>query len=233
MLVIPKCRPVPIPSSRLSSRVLAAALISLTSAAIWAQTDLALKKPATASSVQKEGNPADYKPAHAVDGDGRTRWGSDYKDSQWIEIDLQGIYSVSKVMISWEDANPNTYRIDVSADRIFWDTLARMRNMSIGERVDTVTGSKSGRYIRMFCEKRNQSKLYLPLVEYNGMSIWSFRVFGSAVDPTRISKAGRSPPSHRKGMPKRVLYDLNGKSIDTELCVNPHEQVLNKHSITR
>jgi hypothetical protein len=181
---------IPILTRRLRDVGTVLALLGGLAAPAMSQTDLALNKPATASSIQKEGNPNDYRASYAVDGNNRTRWGSDYKDSQWIYIDLQAFYTVNRVVIHWEDANPNTYRMEMSDDLSSWNLLARLSNMPIGERVDTVKGSKAGRYIRMFCEKRNQSKLYLPIIEYNGMSIWTMKVYGEPATPSGLGNAG-------------------------------------------
>src|SRR5438874_2435586 len=63
--------------------------------------NLALDRPATASSVEATGLEA----AKAVDGSASTRWGSaEGVDPQWIYVDLGASFSISKVKLSWEAA---------------------------------------------------------------------------------------------------------------------------------
>src|SRR5688500_4386179 len=66
-----------------------------------AGTNLALGRPATASSVEVAGLEA----SKAVDGNTGTRWGSAAgSDPQWITVDLGATYAISRVRLVWEAA---------------------------------------------------------------------------------------------------------------------------------
>ena len=53
-------------------------------AATCGTTNIALNRPATASSLENSGFPA----SNAVDGNTGTRWSSAFSDPQWLEVDL-------------------------------------------------------------------------------------------------------------------------------------------------
>src|SRR5947207_2390449 len=83
-------------------------------------TNLALGKPATASSLEAAG----YPPSAAFDGDTTTtRWSSAASDPQWIAVDLGVAASISKVVLSWEAASGKAYQIQTSNDNAIWTTI--------------------------------------------------------------------------------------------------------------
>ncbi|MET9889032.1 discoidin domain-containing protein [Streptomyces sp. NPDC006465] len=86
-------------------------------------TDLALRKPATAST-EDDGHPA----ASATDGDPGTRWSSQYADHQWIRADLGAARRFDRVAIVWEAAYPKTYTIQVSDDGDAWTDVKSVTN---------------------------------------------------------------------------------------------------------
>ncbi len=63
-------------------------------------TNLALNKPATASSVEADVYPA----SAAVDASATTRWASAFADPQWIQVDLGATYAINRVRLQWEAA---------------------------------------------------------------------------------------------------------------------------------
>ena len=87
-------------------------------------TDLALNKTATSSSVDNDSD----EPANAVDGDPNTRWSSGYSDNQWITVDLGSAVSFDQVQLTWEQAYATTFSIQVSADGNTWTTVASVDN---------------------------------------------------------------------------------------------------------
>eukprot|EP00966_Prymnesium_polylepis_P205554 4763642-Prymnesium_polylepis.1 len=53
----------------------------------------------------------------AIDGKDETRWGSLFKDEQWLQVDLDQSYAISSVEILWEAALPLTFEVQIcSAD---------------------------------------------------------------------------------------------------------------------
>lgn len=82
--------------------------------------NLALSKPVTVSSTEADyGNVS----ANAVDGNMSTRWSSDYDDPQWIEVDLEAIYRLFELEITWENAYASEYMVLTSIDNVHWDTV--------------------------------------------------------------------------------------------------------------
>ncbi len=126
--------------------------------------NLALNKPATASSVENAGTPA----AFAVDGDPGTRWSSAAADPQWIEIDLGEVYSINQFSLLWETAAAQTYDIDVSDDGATWTTVFSTTEGTAGP-ID-IDVDTAGRYVRMYGTVRTTPW---------GYSIFEFEVYGS------------------------------------------------------
>ncbi|MEU1268536.1 discoidin domain-containing protein [Streptomyces sp. NPDC005799] len=86
-------------------------------------TDLALHRPATASSAE-DGHPA----SGATDGAPGTRWSSAYEDHQWIQVDLGASKRFDRVAVVWEQAYPKTYTIQVSDDGDTWSDVTTVSN---------------------------------------------------------------------------------------------------------
>lgn len=131
-----------------------------------APIDLAEGAPATASSV-KNANP-DRIAAKAVDGDSATRWGSEYADPQWIQVDLGQTTEVTNVRLNWEPAYATAYQLQVSDDAANWTTIYSTTGADGG--ADVLEGlSGNGRYVRMYGTARGTGY---------GYSLWDFEVFG-------------------------------------------------------
>ncbi len=86
--------------------------------------NLAAGKPATASTSEKAAY--DNPPAHAVDGDGNTRWcASGPEKTQWWQVDLGARTAFRFVTLNFErDAPGYGYEILTSDDGDAWQTLA-------------------------------------------------------------------------------------------------------------
>jgi hypothetical protein len=89
-----------------------------------AGTDLAQGRPATASSTDS----ADRGPEKAVDGDGATRWSSNYSDGQWIQVDLGAGATFDGITIVWESAFASELRVLVSDDGTNFRQAAAVNN---------------------------------------------------------------------------------------------------------
>ena len=85
-------------------------------------TDLALGKTATASSVDNSGD----EPGNAVDGNPDTRWSSAYEDGQWIQVDLGSTVTFDQIVIVWEQADALNYAIQVSDDGSHWTDVRQV-----------------------------------------------------------------------------------------------------------
>ncbi|MET0402943.1 MAG: immunoglobulin domain-containing protein, partial [Cystobacter sp.] len=113
-------------------------------------TNLALRQPATASSVQGGGLEASY----ATDGDLTTRWGSAEKiDPSWLQVDFGSVKAFNTIVLHWEPAYATEYQIQYSNDAQTWSVAASNTN---GQgNVETVSfPTVQGRYVRMFGQRR-------------------------------------------------------------------------------
>jgi hypothetical protein len=129
------------------------------------QTNIAIGKTATASSVQDAGFPASL----AVDGNGTTRWSSAYSNPQWIQIDLGSNHNINRVVLRWEAAYGTAYQVQVSANGSTWNNI--FSTTAGNGATDDLTGlSGSGRYIRMNGTARATAY---------GFSLFEFEVYGS------------------------------------------------------
>src|SRR5258706_2813254 len=90
--------------------------------ALAQSVNLALNKPATASSVESGTTLTADK---AVDGSTTTRWGSvdPATTAHWIYVDLGASTSISRVVLRWEAAYAKAYQVQVSDDASTWTTV--------------------------------------------------------------------------------------------------------------
>ncbi|WP_034648742.1 discoidin domain-containing protein [Cellulomonas sp. HZM] len=149
--------------------------------------DLARGRTATASSVSGA-NAA----ALAVDGDGGTRWESQFADAQWIQVDLGSSRHLQRVQIDWETAAAKRFSVLVSNSATGpWTTLATVDKSSAA--ADDVAVDGTGRYLRIDAPTR--------LTGY-GVSIWSLRALGESTDapaPTELAKGRTATASSVTG----------------------------------
>jgi PKD repeat protein len=128
-------------------------------------SNLALNKPATASSVESAAFPA----SNAVDASATTRWASAFSDPQWIQVDLGQTYPISRVRLLWEAAYGSAYQIQTSPNGSTWTTVRSVTGGNGGE--DNNTGlNASGRYVRILGTTRATAW---------GYSLFSFEVYSS------------------------------------------------------
>lgn len=130
---------------------------------IYAPANLALNKPATASTSQ-----ATRPPSSAVDADTTTtRWSSEYLNDQWIAVDLGTVSPVTAVKLRWEAAYASAYKIQTSLDGIAWTDAASVTGGDGGEDLIQLP-SVSCRHVRM---------LGLTRATTFGFSLWDFAVY--------------------------------------------------------
>ncbi len=128
--------------------------------------NLALGRPATVSSVETG---TTFNGANAVDGNGATRWSSNYIDPQWIYVDLGSSYTVNRVRITWEAAYATAYQVQVSSDASNWSSIGSVTGNNTT--VNDLTGlSGAGRYVRIYGTARNSQW---------GYSIFELEVYGT------------------------------------------------------
>lgn len=146
-------------------------------------TNIALNKPATASSVLG-GNTA----AMAFDGNAGTRWESAHAvDPSWVQVDLGNSYNVTSVKLVWEPAYATAFQIQVSPNGTTWTNVYTTTTGTGGTQTLTVSGT--GRYVRMNGTVR--------ALQY-GYSLWEFEVYGTLVSgPTNtVTRTNTAGPSN-------------------------------------
>ncbi len=132
--------------------------------------NLALNKPAAASSIEQELMEKECCTAGmAVDGNSSTRWSSEYSSPQWIYVDLGQSYNINRVKLSWEVANARAYKIQVSNDSSNWTDVYSTTNGKGGIEEISFTPTNA-RYVRMYGISRGT---------FYGYSIYEFEVYSS------------------------------------------------------
>jgi hypothetical protein len=129
-------------------------------------SNLALGKPATASSVEA-GNPA----AAGNDGNAGTRWCAvDGTVPQWWEVDLGASYNLVGSEVMWE-FNGRTYQyiVEVSTDNVSWTTVVSNTTTSQTQ-ADSFTAT--AQYVRITVTGVQASPA-------TWASFYEFRVFGN------------------------------------------------------
>lgn len=127
--------------------------------------DLALDRPAAASSTEQGGDGPDA----VVDGEAATRWSSAWgSDPQWISVDLGKSESISRVQLLWESAYAKSYQIQVSDDGVHWTDIYKTTTGRGGEE-DLPGLSGRGRYVRLYGTRRATQW---------GYSLYEFKVYG-------------------------------------------------------
>jgi hypothetical protein len=122
-------------------------------------TNLALNKPATASSESS----STYTASKAFDGSTSTRWSSLAKDPQWLRVDLGARYNIARVKLVWSGSYASSYKIQVCNE--VCDVESNWREIysttkGAGGTVDLTSGTGVGRFVRMYGTSRGTSYGY-------------------------------------------------------------------------
>lgn len=125
--------------------------------------NLALNRPVAASSSKT----ASLAVGNASDGDPATRWGSNYTDNEWIQVDLGSVHTVERVRLNWEAAYGKSYKLQVSQDGAAWSDVYSTVNGD-GGWDDITFPAAAGRYVRMLGQQRGT--IY-------GYSLWEMEVY--------------------------------------------------------
>lgn len=144
------------------------------------------------ASAEANSETGNFVATNAIDGKADTRWANEVKEKgHYITIDLKQSYEISKINISWEDASPIDYKIEVSNDGVSFKsvTAVSLDNYTTAtDRIDTLSLKNTviGRYVRI----TDVGDKYIKDSSNNrqhGISIWDVGIFGKDVKATRES----------------------------------------------
>ena len=166
-------------------------------------SDLALNKPASASSSQN----ATLVAGKAVDGSSTTRWASSFVDNQWWQVDLGSTRQINKVELNWEAAYASRYKILTSTDGTNFTEAADVSITSPGLKTTTFA-ARDARYVRVQGVTR--------ATQY-GISFWDARVYAPDASPPPpppppISDLALNKPATASASQNATL--VAGKAVD-------------------
>lgn len=137
--------------------------------------NLALGKTATGAPADKQAA------ANAFDGDGTTRWESDYSDPQTLGVDLGAVQPIDAIRLTWEAALGQDFTLDVSSDGTTWQTLVPVTGNASTSNEYANLGAR-GRYVRLHGTARGTPY---------GYSLYELEVF--AASNTQVNQANGKP----------------------------------------
>jgi F5/8 type C domain/Secretion system C-terminal sorting domain len=157
--------------------------VSVEAQSIINNHNVALNKPASASSSQSAG----YNAAQAFDGNFNTRFSSGYSDTEWVAVDLGQYYLVDTITLAWEKDYGKDFNILFSRNGTFTD----MYNDSLQIRNNSFSGygvSVSGNGVagtNNIIAKTNTIARYVKMkgvrrATANGYSLFEFQVAASS-----------------------------------------------------
>jgi hypothetical protein len=116
-----------------------------------AQTNLALNKPATSSSIENDEHDA----AKANDGDSETCWRADDEPEggpEWWQVDLGKSFELSACQIRWPfDRKRYRYKVEGSGDEKTWTILSDQTKTNSTSQIHKLKLKDTGpvRYLRI------------------------------------------------------------------------------------
>jgi chitinase len=163
--------------------------------------------------------------ANAVDGNGSTRWSSQYVNNQNFIVDLGTNYSINRIKIVWETAYARDYQIQVSTDNVSWRTVREFWGKPTSVADDYTGMTETARWVKVYCV--NRATPY-------GFSIYEFEVYGTN-SGTREMPLIAQPENNLSAFPNPVagtltveipeqfqketrlnLYNISGKKIASD-----------------
>jgi hypothetical protein len=179
------------------------------SAATATTPNLALSKPVSVSSSESSSTVG----VNAVDGQGTSRWSSQFSDTQWIRVDLGANMPVNRVVLQWEDAHAKSYLIQASSDGSNWRTVYTNGN-SYGGIEDARFTATTARYVRMLGTQRATAW---------GYSLYEFQVYNSNATTTPAPTPAPAPsgnplPTDAIFAPSSFWYQV----IPTNVALHPN-----------
>lgn len=136
--------------------------------------NVALNKKATASSsytdYQTPNKAFDGIINQSASGPEQSRWASARTHDQWIQVDLNKVYKVDQIKITWEDAYGVDYELKGSVNGKDWFTIKNVTGNVAKENNHTGLGDIEARYIKLIGTKAANNAKY-------GYSIYEIEVY--------------------------------------------------------
>jgi beta-glucanase (GH16 family) len=158
-----------------------AARAAAVAAAPWNADQAAASYAISPARVTSSGSEnAGVGPGAAFDGNAATRWGSDFADNAWIQIDLGSSLRINQVKLEWEAAYGKQYVLEVSKDGANWTNFYTETEGTGGTvTAHTYPQEVTGRYVRMRGVQRATAW---------GYSLFSFQVYGGEQAPASTTR---------------------------------------------
>lgn len=110
----------------------------------------------------------------AADGDGTTRWESDWVASAWLQVDLGAVVPVESFTIRWEAAYARDFEVQLSSDGTNFTAAETVTDWAPSESYPTwsytLSAAQSARYVRLYMTERAMPAY--------GYSVYELEVYG-------------------------------------------------------
>ena len=126
-----------------------------------------------------------------MDNNDRTRWASDFKEGQWLAIEIKRFALLRSVSVLWEEGLPTEYDLQLMREDVplseagDWYSVATQAHPTKGWVSTPLPAGTVSRSLRLYAE--NHATLY-------GISLFTLRLCGSGVPPPTPPMAP-SPPA--------------------------------------
>jgi len=162
------------------------------------EVNLALHKTATASGTEDEPSKG---ARYVVDGDLNTRWGSRFRDDEWVAVDLGECYLLTTVKLYWEAAYATSFDVQLSDDGEDY-RLAKAVTGSTGG-VQTLDIRQDGepvpaQFVRILCHTRNTGY---------GSSLWEIEVYGTSLCEPIDTSIENPLTNHQSPITIKIIRD--------------------------
>lgn len=180
--------------------------------------NLALRKPAFASSVEGSGLEAD----RAVDGDGTaSRWGSAFSANEWLYVDLQGTYNLTQVLLRWEAAYATDYQVQTSLDAVTW--TPRFVTTTGDGGLDDISLTGPARYVRLLGQRRGTTY---------GYSLYELEVYGTRTLTTSKSTK-KTGWAHPNPTTNSLTIDCEGASATALVLLDASGRIVREQRVPK
>ena len=104
-----------------------------------------------------------------------TRWSSRFQDGEWIAVDLEKCYKLTKVKLFWENAYATSFDIEISDDGENYTPVKSVTNAKGGVQewdIRVNDEAVEAQFVRISCKTRNTGY---------GVSLWELEIYGEAL----------------------------------------------------